>query len=270
MWNKKNFTVNFFVNSRKPIFNSAQGIKMKYLLKSILAGLLVFSLLPGHAQQSGDYEYNSEFIWGVTKATNSGLIGGLILKYGRSIKERQFESYGLELVNIKHAQEERHYAQTGNTFIWGKLNYLYSARLQYGREWVLFKKAPQQGVQINGILSGGPSIGIEAPYYVDVLTQPSTDYNTGKEPFNPDKHNYASIMGTGNIFQGIEKSKIVPGINAKAALSFEFGTFKSNVVGFEAGVMMEAFTRKIDIMAFVDNKSIYPNAFFTLFYGSRR
>jgi len=241
---------------------------MKLIRHAFVLTLFVSLILPAKAQQSGDYEYSSEFIWGVTKATNSGLIGGLIFKIGNAIGEDKFQTYGLELVNIKHPQEERQYSITGNTFIWAKTNYLYSVRLNYGREWVLFKKAPQQGVQINGILSGGPSIGLEAPYFVEV----ERGNGSTKMQFTEDARiSGRSILGTGNIFQGIEKSNIVPGINAKAAVSFEFGSFKSNVVGFEAGVMLEAFTREIEIMSFIDNnRAIFPNAFITLFYGSRR
>ncbi|MGK7393696.1 MAG: hypothetical protein ACNS62_03950 [Candidatus Cyclobacteriaceae bacterium M3_2C_046] len=242
---------------------------MKVLFRIALIFLLFISAISARAQETGDYEYSSEFIWGVTKATNSGLIGGLIFKMGKEIGPNRFQSFGLELVNIKHPQEERHYSYTGNTFIWAKKNYLYSIRLQYGREWILFKKAPQQGVQINGILAGGPSIGLEAPYYIEYESGAG---GSSKVPYDPTAgvHDYNQILGTGNIFQGIEESQIVPGLNLKAALSFEFGTFKSNVVGLEAGAMLEAFSRKIIIIPNTDNYSVFPNAFITLFYGSRR
>ena len=219
------------------------------------------------AQQSGDYNYDSEVLWGVTKATNSGLIGGIILRFGNSIGEDKFQHYGLELVNVKHPQESRDRA--GNvlkSYIFGKLNYLYSIRLQYGREWLFFRKAAQQGVQVSGNLAVGPTIGLETPYYVELNSDPN---RRNRVPYNP-RIPSQSILGPGTIFQGVGESKIVPGINLKSSVSFEFGTFKSNVVGFEVGMMVEAFTRTIDIMAFVDNRQVYPNAFVTLFYGSRK
>jgi len=220
------------------------------------------------AQQSGDYNYSSEVLWGVTKATNSGLIGGVVLRFGNSIGDNKFQHYGLELVNVKHPQESRD-QQGGlvlNSYIYGKMNYLYSIRLQYGREWLFFRKAPQQGVQVSGNLAVGPSFGLEAPYYVELSSDPN---RRTRVPYNPSIPSQ-NILGPGTIFQGVGESKIVPGINLKSSVSFEFGTFKSNVVGFEIGMMVEAFTREIEIMAFTENRQIYPNAFITLFYGTRK
>jgi len=236
----------------------------------LLGFLLIISFLSinvSHAQEGGDYEYGSEFIWGVTKATNSGLIGGLVFKYSKAVTKRSYQSFGLELVNIKHPKEERYYSVTGNTFIWGKQNYLYSARLQYGRDWIFFRKAPQQGVQISGVLAGGPSIGVIAPYYIEIEGGGS---NANKVQYDPAVHSFHDILGTGNIFQGIENSSIALGGNFKAAINFEFGTFKSNVVGFETGFMIEAFTKEVVLMPNAENRSIFPNAFITLFYGSRK
>jgi hypothetical protein len=62
----------------------------------------------------------------------------------------------------------------------------------------------------------------------------------------------------------------VPGLNAKAGIAFEFGSFKSNVVGLEVGFQSDFFTREIIIMPTTKNSSIFPSAYVTLFYGSRR
>jgi hypothetical protein len=220
-----------------------------------------------NAQFTGNYEYSNEKIWGITKATNSGLIGGFMFKYATELKkDDRFHGGMIELVNIKHPQEQRVYSQSGNTFIWGKEHYLYSIRLSYLRQITFFKKAAQQGVQVSGIIALGPTLGLEAPYYVEVK-QGNT---TVKEPYDPNKHQYVEIIGTGNIFQGLFESTIVPGINTKAGIAFEFGTFKSNVVGLEVGFQSDFFTRKIIIIPTTENYSAFPSAYVTLFYGARR
>lgn len=234
----------------------------------VILFLMVFALPAVQAQETGDYDYKREFIWGGTKATNSGLIGGLILRYGMKLDERKYHHVALEAVNIKHPQERRDFRSTG-TFIRGKINYLYSVRLMYGREWMMFKKAPQQGVQISGIIAAGPSIGLEAPYYVSY----STDQGIVKVQYHPDLYE-EYIRSSTAILQSIGNSKLVPGINAKSSLSFEFGAFKSNVVGVETGFMLEAYSRGITILANEQNprmftRSVFPNAFVTLYYGTR-
>ncbi len=232
-----------------------------------IALVLVLSCFQkSHAQYSGNYDYSSEKIWGITKATNSGLIGGFLFKYAKELKEGRFHGGILEIVNIKHPQEQRYYSESGNTFKWGKENYLYSIRLSYVREFTFFKKANTQGVQVNGLIAAGPTLGLEAPYYVEV----KAGQFTVKEPYDPNKHKYSDIIGTGNILQGVGQSKIVPGLNLKAGLAFEFGTFKSNVVGIEVGFQVDAFTRDIMMMPTTENYNIFPSAYATLFYGSRR
>lgn len=219
-----------------------------------------------NAQYSGDYDYSNEKIWGVTKATNSGLIGGFMFKYAMELKDNAFHGGMIEIVNIKHPQEQRVYSESGNTFIWGKQHYLYSIRLSYLRQFTFFKKASQQGVQVSGIIALGPTLGLEAPYYVEVRA----GKYTVKEPYDPNKHQWIDIVGTGNILQGVGQSTIVPGLNTKAAIAFEFGTFKSNVVGLEVGFQADYFTRKIIIIPTTENYSVFPSAYVTLFYGARR
>ena len=79
-----------------------------------------------------------------------------------------------------------------------------------------------------------------------------------------------SITGTGHLFQGLGKSKLKFGLNAKAGVMFEMGAFKSNVTGFEIGAQLEAFTEKIIIVPTQNNRAIFSSLYLTLFYGHRR
>lgn len=222
---------------------------------------------PAKAQYGGDYEYSTEMIWGITKATNSGLIGGFMFKYAKELKEDRFHGAMIEIVNVKHPQEQKYFAsESGNMFIWGKEHYLYSLRLSYLREYTFFKKAAQQGVQVSGILAAGPTLGFEAPYYVEKRK----GQFTVKEQHDPVNDQFSNILGTGNILQGVGESSVVPGLNLKVGMAFEFGAFKSNVVGVEVGFQCDFFTREIILMPTTDNSSYFPSAYATLFYGSRR
>src|SRR5688500_9329129 len=121
------------------------------------------------AQTQDSYDYQTEFTWGINKNSYGGLIGGFVFKKARKLNDRLLETYGLEVMNVKHPQEIRKNSQsTGNFFIYGKSNYLYALRLQYGRDLILFKKAPQQGVEIKAVAAIGPTIGVVAPYYIEL------------------------------------------------------------------------------------------------------
>jgi len=239
------------------------------LINTIRTGILTFFILafvvPGLAQNSQEFDYRTETIWGIKKSSTGGLISGLIFKHTRAITPRKFQSYGIEMVNVKHPQEVRYTSFTGNSYIFGKANYLYSIRLQYGRDFVFFKKANQQGVQINGVIAAGPTLGLEVPYYIELANGTRVPYDVN----NPN-HERQFIVGTGGLLQGLGESNVILGVNLKAALSFEFGTFKNSISGFEAGFMLEAFTEEVMLVPAAENRAVFPTVFITLIYGNRR
>lgn len=237
-------------------------------MKLISLIILLTLALGASAQTQDSYEYNSEFIWGINKNSSGGLIGGFVFKKARKLSDKVLETFGLEIMNVKHPQEVRRSSQfTGNFFIFGKSNYLYAFRPQYGRDYIFFKKAPQQGVEVKIVLAAGPSIGLVAPYYIERRT--TADNSTRHVQYSPDI-SYNDILGTGNLFEGVSQSKIAIGANLKAAINFELGTMKSQVTGFEAGILIDAYTSKIVLMPSSSNRSVFPTVFFTLFYGSRK
>jgi len=221
------------------------------------------------AQGEENIEYGREFIYGVNKSTFSGLIGGFVFRYSTAITPRTFHTFSVDFLNIKHPKEYKEsFNSNASPFIAKKLNYLFAVRTTYGRDWTLFKKAPQQGVQINGILTGGPVFGLVSPYYIQTAT--STNGRAVYEPYDPKKHTTSSILGPGGFFQGLGESKINLGLSIKAGLSFEFGTYKSNLAGFETGFAIDAFTSKVPIMYEFENRAVYPSAYINLFWGSRK
>jgi hypothetical protein len=244
-------------------------MKGLYKISIIFIGFSVFSLAVS-AQTQDSYDYTSEFTWGINKNTYGGLIGGFVFKKARKLNERLLESFGLEIMNVKHPQEVRQNSQsTGNFFIYGKSNYLYALRFQYGRDLILFKKAPQQGVEIKAVAAIGPTLGIVAPYYIEI--KGSSDLATKREQYDPNKHtNVTDIYGPGRLFEGLGESQLKLGANLKAALNFELGTVKNQVTGFEAGFLLDAYTSEVVMVPTAKNHSVYPTLFFTLFYGSRK
>ncbi len=244
---------------------------MKAGVKILIIIFVVLVNVSGFSQTQDSYTYNSEFTWGINKNSAGGLIGGFTFKKARKLSDRVFETFGLEIMNVKHPQEVRRTSRyTGNYFIFGKSNYLYALRPQYGRDIILFTKAPQQGVEIKAVFAAGPSIGIVAPYYIERAVD--NIFETQHEQYNPNNPNHAfnNILGTGNLFEGIADSKIQLGGNAKVALNFELGVLKSSVTGFEIGFLADAYFKKVTLMPTATNKSVFPTVFFTMFYGSRK
>ncbi|MDN4166247.1 hypothetical protein QWY31_12095 [Cytophagales bacterium LB-30] len=236
--------------------------------KSIFFFLLMVLPWGAWSQVDNVPEYGKQYIYGINKSSHSGLIGGLVYRFSWALSPRTYHTIAVEALNIKHPRENRvQSGVTGNLFIPGKTNYLYAIRTTYGRDWLLFKKAPQQGVQINGIATAGPVFGLLAPYYVQ--TGPANGQRVN-EPYDPNKHQISEIYGSGGLFQGLPESSVNIGLSAKVGLSFEFGTYKSNLAGFETGFAIDAFTKQMEIMPFAKNRAVFPSAYLNLFWGSRR
>lgn len=239
--------------------------KLKVLL---LLALMHFSLI-SVAQLSDSYSYTKEFRYGINKNTYGGLIGGIVLKRSLAMSERMYTTFGVELINITHPVEYRSTSrQTGNIYKYAKMNTLHTIRAQYGRDLVLFRKAPQQGAQIIAMLAVGPSFGIVSPYYIDL------GQSTGPVPYDPKNATHKvsdNIHGTGGILQGVlDDPSLVFGSHVKLGLSFEFGIFKKNVTGFEVGFLLEGYTKKIEIIDEAEAINFLPTSFITVFWGSRK
>lgn len=242
---------------------------MKQVCKFLFLSALVIISAPSFAQTQDSYDYNSEFVWGINKNSSGGLIGGFVFKSSRRVTRNMFETFGLELMNVKNPHEVRvQSVNSGNYFIYGKTHYLYAVRLQYGRDVVLFTKGPQQGVEVKAVTAAGPSIGVVAPYYIEVAD--STFYTTKVPYTNSPSQPYSKIVGVGSLFQGIGDSKIQMGFNFKIALNFELGSGKNNVTGFEGGFLLDAYLKKVELMAQTENYAVYPTVYLTLFFGSRK
>ena len=245
---------------------------MRLLVK--LGSILIIGMasLPALAQQQDTYDYTSEFTWGINKNSAGGLIGGFTFKKAKKLNDNMLETFGLEIMNVKHSSEARRSSRsTGNFFIYGKSNYLYAFRFQYGRDFILFRKAPQQGAEIKAVLAAGPSLSLLAPYYIEVAVDQSlfVTRSAQYDPNNP-AHSFNNILGTGRVFEGLGESNVQLGINAKAALNFELGITKSQVAGFEIGFLVDTYFNEIILMPTAKNSGVFPTVFFTLFYGNRK
>ena len=241
---------------------------IKLILNFLLLFILISHLAIAQLDDIGNYEYDKEYLFGLNKNTNGGLIGGVVFKVGTRLDDSQFSFLGLELSNVKNQKETRYNTVLGNSYIFGKSNYLYAIRPHYGREIILFKKAPNQGVQVSALAAVGPTLGLIAPYYIEYALN---RVETVVEQYDPQKHQSRfNILGAGRLFQGIGKSEIAAGAMVKAALNFEFGVFKSNVTALELGYMFEGYNKKIPLIPTTENSQFYQSAYFTFFYGFRK
>jgi hypothetical protein len=223
-----------------------------------------------------DFENSKSLGYGITTNSNSGLIGGLILRsstFKTIEKNKAVHRYmAIELVNVKHPRERNVSGLSAGRYTRFKTNYLFAVRPEYGKEIYLFSKNGDNSLGLSGIFAVGPTLGIEKPYYIKYSKSQKEQPQT--VPYNPDIHtNENQILGSGNIWQGFFKgARINPGAHVKIAANFDFNSFEDKVSGIEIGSVIEAFARKPEILAskIVDNPRVFASVYLTLYFGNKK
>ncbi|MFC7667077.1 hypothetical protein ACFQT0_06320 [Hymenobacter humi] len=240
---------------------------------------------PAPAAPSDEQSYRKEFVYGVNFNTQGGLLGGAMVRSTRVLDDQWMRFWSIEGVMLKNAKEERINTVVGGTYVDRKTNYAFVLRPSVGLQRILFRKAADAGVQVNGLVSAGPSLGLLMPYYISfdrTATQTrvinvSTD-EIVNEQYDPVKHaDVGAILDRGPLFSGIGQTKIVPGFHLRGGLSFEYGRYRDAVTGMEVGFLVEGYTKRLLILSPTNNpkevdglnRQFFPSVYLTLYFGHR-
>lgn len=238
------------------------------------------------AAPSDEQSYRRETVFGVNFNTQGGLIGGVNVRSSRVIDNNYLWFWSLEGTFFKNQKEESVISDFGGTFTAYKTNYAFALRPSIGIQRILFHKAAEAGVQINGLLSAGPSLGLLMPYYISYdytyaqTGRASNNDNIVDEQYDPNKHTVGrAIVDRAPLFAGISHTQIVPGVHLRGGLSFEYGRYRDAVAGAEVGFLVEAYTKRLitldsstpaaPVAPDVLNKQFFPSVYLTLYLGHR-
>jgi len=194
---------------------------------------------------------------------------GLGYRYGNRINYFEKYIYEFDFSVIKHPKEinsSNASFLSSESFVFGKLNSVFDIRLGYGKQNEIFSKRERKSVAVRYFYSVGPSVAFLKPVYYDIL-YPINDsvYGIREEKFNPAIHTSDDINGRASFFKGFDEIKLVPGLFAKTGFNFEFSQKENIIHAIEAGIIIQAYLKSLDIMAVDDNQQFY----FTLFISYR-
>lgn len=253
------------------------------VLLAALAAAPAAQAQQGLASSSSNDEpsYQKEFTYGVNFNTRGGLIGGVSVRSTRVLNQDWSRFWSIEAVEIKHPKEQKGVTRYGGTLVAGKSNYFFAIRPSVGLQRVVFRKAPESGVQVNVLASAGPSIGLLMPYFISY----DYDQNPGRpagvadirnEQYDPNIHNVPDrFVDRAPLFSGAGETKPLIGAHLRGALSFEYGRYRDAVAGVEVGFLLEAYTKDPVIIRapMVSDKDLndqfLPSVYLTLYLGSR-
>jgi len=173
---------------------------------------------------------------------------------------------------LKHPKEYRspnEYSQTASSFIFGKMNSAFYLRGGIGHQHEIYKKADLGGVAIRYFFSGGPALAIYKPIYYKVLysTVNPQLYEIKEEKFNVSIAVPWDIYSKASFTKGLDEIKALPGLYGNWGFNFEYNKEDKVSHAIEIGAQINAFPKKIPIMASTENKAIFFSLFVSYRFG---
>lgn len=204
-------------------------------------------------------------------AHSSGIGGEVRRSFNITGYKKRF--YEIDFLGMKHPKEYKTINQNfdhAKSYVYGKLNTFSILRLGAGLQRTLYSKAEKNGVEIRMIYSGGLSLGILKPVYLDILESlGNNEYDIVVKKYDPNVQNQEDIYGRAPFTDGLGEIKFRPGLYGKLGYCFEYAPIFENVKALEVGVAFDAFPKEIPIMAFAKNKQLFLTFYITIMYGRK-
>jgi len=191
---------------------------------------------------------------------------GFGYRYAKRINYLNKKVFESDFSWVKHPKEEKinnPAYPNGRSFVFGKLNYFYILRAGGGLQQEIFSKADVGSIAIRIIGSAGISIGIQKPCYYEVVENEIIETRR----FDKTKDKPETIYQRASFFRGIEETTLVPGAYFKTALSFEYSRKEEILHIIEGGFMIDAFPKKIPIMALTENNQFFVSIYISYRFG---
>ncbi len=223
-------------------------------------------------EEEGVLNYRKQTAFGLQLRTNGY---GLFLELGRSRSPRFTNLFVFEFTEIKHPKEEKVSNPStffSNSYVYGKINNFYQAKLGFGQQYVFGQKGNKNGVAVLAIVEGGLSMGLLKPYYLQVQDPTNgvhdTKYNS-KDSLAFLGTN-AQIIGSSGFTKGWSEVKLQPGLFVKTALRFDFGRFNETIQALEIGMSLDAYASKIPQMVYNPQKQLFFQGHVAIVFGRRK
>lgn len=243
-----------------------------HFLSRLFAILLSTAYFSGiNAQEKEDIKlyYTAEYSGGIIIHTNGF---GANFRYGQFLNQNSKRLWTAELVNIKHPKEQRSYNpffENAKSYHFGKLNSMWALRTHFGFQNTLFSKELKRSVEINYIITGGPTLAFLKPIYLEVQNHTSRGSRLSTERYDPDVHSLNSIYGRAGYLTGLSETSIYPGLSLKFALNFEYAPEDEILRSVEIGANFDAFHKKMEIMAFEHNNQYWLTLYANILIGKK-
>jgi hypothetical protein len=219
-------------------------------------------------EEEGEIIFSKQNAFGI-KLNTDGY--GLSYEIGRFKSARVANIFQIEINEKKHKKEKRTPLMSGfnfNSVIFGKLNNFYQVKLGAGQQRIIGGKGNKNGVAVMAVYTGGIAVGLQKPYFVDVIDQATNQRYRKTYPVISDSGYYE--QGASGFTVGWNKVQPKYGLHTKGALRFDYGRFNETVSAIEVGLNAEYYFSKVYQMAYNPGKNFFFNAYLALQLGRRK
>jgi hypothetical protein len=244
------------------------------------AGIILWFIVPLLVYAQGEIDTQDKILYRNEKSLafllNSNGVGGNF-RFAKRITYLKKTLYEVDLVTIKHPKEVRIYASssssnTSKSYIYGKTNSFINLRAGIGFQREIYQKQDRGGISIRYFYDVGPDLGLSKPIYYNYITVLYVDgqvyYEYSTEKFGDSQHAYPTeITGRASFFKGFDEISVIPGAFGKLGVTMEFGRNEQIINALEAGLVVDAFIKKVPIMATEDNHRLFLSLFVSYRFG---
>lgn len=213
--------------------------------------------------------YPKEVVGGIIVHSNGY---GITCRYGVHKTGFSRHIFGGDFVIMKHDKEVKSYNpwyEDSKGYIYGKENSFFILRGFYGQRYSFTDKIRERGVDVGVIWGIGPALGFTKPIYLEI-GHPSVPYEyITVERYNSQEHYVDNIFGKAPGTKGLDELGFHPGVHVKAGLLFEYSPENEGIKALEIGVTLDAFAKKVPIMALTENKQFFVSFYLNLLFGKK-
>ena len=224
----------------------------------------------------GEVEYKKIIVkeWSVDVFLNTHG-GGIGFQQGRTPNYNDKHFWELEFMYNAHYKAVRArnpYFPDARAFAYGKLCDLFFLHGGYGYQRTIHQKPYWGGVRIRYTLSGGFSLGLAMPVYLNIAEYANNGLMDGYtvERYDPEIHNIGDIIGRAGFFRGIGQTSLRPGFYFKTGLNFDFSKDDYTIHALEIGGSIDMVFPFVQQMAYNKAKPFHLCAYIAYHFGKRK
>ncbi|MGP8214592.1 MAG: hypothetical protein ACLQQ4_03415 [Bacteroidia bacterium] len=173
----------------------------------------------------------------------------------------------------KEIKSQNTYFPDATSYYFGKLNGMQVFRFGTGYYRTVWRKNNERCVEIDAIYSGGLSLAVLKPVYLEIIEPTSVPdiISLSTQIYNPATDNIDNIYGRASVFDGLGQLTFHPGAYARLGLNFDYGNRHDMIKAVETGIEIDAYPQQIAIMApqVAQNNQFFINYYLSISFGKR-